>query len=316
MPWNEEIRASWGSIRTPGGQPRDRRSHAAVRGRIECAGGPSDSPRANPVLRHTDDPVSCPRRASMSLTIYRARNTLSFQGATCTTSLNRAPVVLGDLRVPLPGTRQKWPTIGFSPRCFHDIVDSTAGPPRSAGPTLACVARRARRRRPGAARTLSRPRGEHIGDGFLAMFDGLASDPLRDVDPRRGAGARHRGARRVVHRRVRGPRRCHRRDRRARRARARERTGRAERRARVQHAARPRDRVRTRVRGARRTSSRACPANGASSPSPLHEERDGPRRYLQEFGRHAQEFSIGLATEYAKDTRRGHRTANVAPSMQ
>ena len=34
-----------------------------------------------------------------------------------------------------------------------------------------------------------------------------ASDPLRDVDPRRGAGARHRGARRVAHRRVRGPRR-------------------------------------------------------------------------------------------------------------
>jgi hypothetical protein len=28
------------------------------------------------------------------------------------------------------------------------------------------------------------------------------------------------------------------------------------------------------------------------------------RRYLQEFGRHAQEFSIGLATEYAKDTRK------------
>ena len=42
----------------------------------------------------------------------------------------------------------------------------------------------------------------------------------------------------------------------------------AERRARVQHAARPRDRVRARVRGPRRPlSSRACPANGISSPS-------------------------------------------------
>src|SRR5436309_1687648 len=55
---------------------------------------------------------------------------------------------------------------------------------------------------------LVRFRGREVntsGDGFLAMFDGpQRSDPLRDGDPRRRAGARHRGARKVAHRRVRG----------------------------------------------------------------------------------------------------------------
>jgi pimeloyl-ACP methyl ester carboxylesterase len=97
------------------------------------------------------------------------------------------------------------------------------------------------------------PRGEHVRRRFPRdVRQPAASDPLRDGDPRRGAVARHRGARRVAHRRVRGPRRGHRRYRRAHR-RAGERTGGGERRAGVQHAARPRDRLRTRVRGARRS---------------------------------------------------------------
>jgi TAP-like protein len=54
---------------------------------------------------------------------------------------------------------------------------------------------------------LARFRGREVntsGDGFLAMFDGPASDPLCDGDPRRRVGARHRGAGRVAHRRVSG----------------------------------------------------------------------------------------------------------------
>ena len=40
MPWNEEIRATWARHRTSGGQPRDRRSHAAARAR-DWTCGPS-----------------------------------------------------------------------------------------------------------------------------------------------------------------------------------------------------------------------------------------------------------------------------------
>ena len=39
---------SVGSNGTPGGEPRDPRSHDAARGRIGRAGGPSDNPRADP----------------------------------------------------------------------------------------------------------------------------------------------------------------------------------------------------------------------------------------------------------------------------
>jgi len=57
---------------------------------------------------------------------------------------------------------------------------------------------------------LARFRGREVntsGDGFLAdVRRPSARDPLRHVDPRRGAGARHRGAGRVAHRRMRGPR--------------------------------------------------------------------------------------------------------------
>ena len=52
------------------------------------------------------------------------------------------------------------------------------------------------------------------------------------------------------------------------------------------------------------TNSKACPANGISSPSPLLMRSETVLgRYLQEFGRHAQEFSIGRDTEHiAKNT--------------
>ena len=51
---------SVGSDGTPGGEPRDRRSHDAARGRNGRAGGASDSPRANPrrpARRRPDDPA-------------------------------------------------------------------------------------------------------------------------------------------------------------------------------------------------------------------------------------------------------------------
>ena len=102
---------------------------------------------------------------------------------------------------------------------------------------------------------LARFRGREVstaGDGFLAMFDGPQRAIRCAMAIRCGAGARHRGARRFTHRRMRGPRRRHRRNRCAHR-RASERTGRGEGGAGVQHAARLGDRVRARVRGARRS---------------------------------------------------------------
>ena len=57
---------------------------------------------------------------------------------------------------------------------------------------------------------LSRFRGREVntsGDGFLAMFDGPQRAIRCAMAIRDGAVARHRGARRTAHRRVRGPRR-------------------------------------------------------------------------------------------------------------
>ena len=47
MPWNEEIRATWARHGTPGGEPGDRRSHAASADRNGRAGVLPDNPRAN-----------------------------------------------------------------------------------------------------------------------------------------------------------------------------------------------------------------------------------------------------------------------------
>ena len=56
--------------------------------------------------------------------------------------------------------------------------------------------------------SLSRSRGEHIGRRLPRdVRRTAASDPLRDGNSRCGAGPRHRGARRVAHRRVRDSRR-------------------------------------------------------------------------------------------------------------
>ena len=55
---------------------------------------------------------------------------------------------------------------------FTDIVDSTRRAAEMGDRDWHALARCARRRRAGTARSLSRPRGEHSGDGFLAMFDG------------------------------------------------------------------------------------------------------------------------------------------------
>ena len=65
-----------------------------------------------------------------------------------------------------------------------------------------------------AARSISRARSEHFGRRLPRdVRRAAASDPLRHGDSRRGAAARHRGARGIAHRRMRNPRRRHRRHR-------------------------------------------------------------------------------------------------------
>jgi hypothetical protein len=63
---------------------------------------------------------------------------------------------------------------------------------------------------------LDGPRGWTHRETASSRCSTALSDPLRAVDPRRGAGARHPGARRVAHRRVRDPRAAARRSRPAR----------------------------------------------------------------------------------------------------
>ena len=75
---------------------------------------------------------------------------------------------------------------------------------------LARPARTARRARPRASsRRFGGREVKTVGDGFLAMFDGPPSRALRCAQAitRRGARARHRGARRHAHGRVRADRR-------------------------------------------------------------------------------------------------------------
>jgi hypothetical protein len=135
---------------------------------------------------------------------------------------------------------------------------------------------------------LSRFRGREVntsGDGFLAMFDGpqraiRCAMAIRDAVQALGI----EGARRVAHRRVPGSGRRYRRNRRAHR-RTGQRTGRAERRAGVKHAARPCDRVRRSSSiTAEITNSRACPDNGASSPSPLRSGGFGETHFARRKG--------------------------------
>ena len=119
-----------------------------------------------------------------------------------------------------------------------------------------------------ATRSVSRPRGEHIGRRLPRdVRRPAASDPLRHGNSRRRAGAGHRGARRIAHRRVRAPRRRHRRHRRAHR-RARQRA----RRSRTTCWCPARCATSSSGQGsssttAAPTNSRACPANGTCSPS-------------------------------------------------
>ncbi len=200
MPWSpcgERASSSMPSIRTcrgtrrsglPGlewnacGEPTDRCSQDAARVRIGCAGGASDNSRAHPrrpAHRRPNHPARV--RARTSPITYRARNMLSCQGATCTTSSN-----LGGRRSrrspsSSPVSRQTWPTIGFWPRClFTDIVDSTRRAAEMGDRDWHALLDAHDAVVRVAAGTLSRPRGEHLRRQLPRdVRRPAASDPLR-----------------------------------------------------------------------------------------------------------------------------------------
>jgi pimeloyl-ACP methyl ester carboxylesterase len=104
-----------------------------------------------------------------------------------------------------PGGRPR-PGAGDGAVHRHRRLDEACG--RAGRPRLARAARHAQRPRPARDRAVPRPRGEDGGRRLPRPVRRTgARDPLRGRDPRSGAGARHRRARRPAHRRVRAARR-------------------------------------------------------------------------------------------------------------
>ena len=142
--------------------------------RIGRAGVASDDPRANPGRPITPTIRSSrPRGAATSLITYRARNTLSCRGATCTTSWNRGASRFRRSPSSSPVSSPTWPTIGYSPRCCSPTSWTRRAAPRRWATVTGM--RCSMRMTPSSGRSLARFRGREVntsGDGFLAMFDG------------------------------------------------------------------------------------------------------------------------------------------------
>ena len=163
-----------GTTGTPGGQPRDRCSHDASVDRNGRAGGASHSPRAHPRRPpHRRPDSSRPRWASTSPITYRARNTLSCRGATCTTSLNRGGTSFQEIAEFLTGHQAEVADDRvLATVLFTDIVDSTRRAAEMGDRDWHALLDA----HDAVVRSqLARFRGREVntsGDGFLAMFDG------------------------------------------------------------------------------------------------------------------------------------------------
>ena len=174
MPWNEEIRATWARQERLAASPRTVAlmfplvSELNVRAILPTVRVPTL------VVHHSRRPVHPARRwARTSPITYRARNTLSYRGATCTTSSNRGARPSRRSPSSSPASRPTWPTIGFSPRCCSPTSwTRRAGRRRWATVTgMPCSMRTT----PSSGHSSTRFRGREVntsGDGFLAMFDG------------------------------------------------------------------------------------------------------------------------------------------------
>ena len=209
MPWNEEIRAAWARMERLAASPADRCSRDASRDGTGRAGGPSDNPRANAGRPPSENALIPPAKGKYIAEHIPDAKYVELPGRNWYHQVE-------------PGWRESFQEVAefltgeqadvaddrvLATVLFTDIVDSTRRAAQMGDRDWHALldAHDAVVRVP--ARPLSGPRGEHVGRRLPGdVRRPSASDPLRHVDPRRGAGARHRGAGRVAHRRMRGPR--------------------------------------------------------------------------------------------------------------
>jgi pimeloyl-ACP methyl ester carboxylesterase len=118
MPWNEEIRATWARMERLAASPATVAGMMPLVSEVDVRAVLPAVRVPTLVVQHTDDPfTSWQRWASTSLITSRTRSTLSCLAATSTTSSSRGASPSRRSPSSSPGTKQKWPMIGFLPRC-------------------------------------------------------------------------------------------------------------------------------------------------------------------------------------------------------
>ena len=204
-----------GPVGTSGGQPEDARSGGASHVRLDVRAVLPTVRVPTLVIQHSDNPFVPPAKGKYIAEHIPDAKYVQVPGRHIHHIVEPWRPSFREIAEFLTGEQADVPDDRLlATVLFTDIVDSTRRAAEIGDRRLACVARCARRHRAVAAVTVSGPRGEHIGRRFPRdVRRPAASHPLRDGDRRRGAGPRHRGARRVAHWRVRGSRRRHRWDR-------------------------------------------------------------------------------------------------------
>ena len=174
MPWNEEIRATWARDGTPGGEPRDRRSHDAAGDRNGRAGGASDNPRANARRPARRRPVHPARdRASTSPITYRGAKYVELPGRNVYHFVEPWRESFQEIAEFLTGQQADVADDRvLATVLFTDIVDSTRRAAEMGDRDWHALLDA----HDAVVRSqLARFRGREVntsGDGFLAMFDG------------------------------------------------------------------------------------------------------------------------------------------------
>ena len=174
MPWNEEIRAAWARHERLAASPGTYALMMPLLTEMDVRAVLPTVRVPTLVVHHADDRVDPARRgASTSPITYRARNTLSCRGATCTTSLNRWRASFQEIAEFLTGQQADVADDRvLATVLFTDIVDSTRRAAEMGDRDWHALLDA----HDAVVRSqLARFRGREVntsGDGFLAMFDG------------------------------------------------------------------------------------------------------------------------------------------------
>ena len=174
MPWNEEIRAAWARHERLAASPGTVALMLPLVAELDVRAVLPTVRVPTLVVQHADDPTHPAREwARTSLITYRARNTLSCRGATCTTSSNRGAQSFQEIAEFLTGHQAEVADDRvLATVLFTDIVDSTRRAAEIGDRDWHALLDA----HDAVVRSqLARFRGREVntsGDGFLAMFDG------------------------------------------------------------------------------------------------------------------------------------------------